>query len=527
VKVSQATVLASAVGEVEGLELFSTPSHEPFVMIPHGTHRECWPVRSTAFRRWLARLHFAQTGTAPGSQAVTDALAVLEGRALYEGAEHEVHLRLAEHDGAVWLDLADGYWQAVKVTADKWEIVHDPPVRFRRPRGMWPLPHSKRHGSLDELHRFVNIDESEWPLFLGWLVGALRPRGPYSALLVYGEQGSAKSTLLRVARELVDPNEAPIRREPKDGQDLIVAARNGLIVSFDNVSRLAPELSDDLARLATGSGFGARQLYTDLEEVVVHVARPIALNGIEEVATRGDLLDRGLVLTLPRIGRYSDEDAFWAGFREAHPRLLGALLDAVSCALANIDKTATPNLRMADFARWVTAAEPALGLEPGAFADAYRENRAQAVQVALEASIVAPWVQKLADVGFTGTASELLKTLSTLAGETEPKKREWPNRPNVLAGQLRRLTPALRRVGVEVEFDRSSARDRTRTLSIRKLEQIDERPSRPSESSENGDRRTVADGLDADFPTCSGFAERDDLDAELERLRAKIAEPER
>jgi hypothetical protein len=521
-KVSQATLLVELALDTEGLELFRTPNHDAHVLVPQGTHRECWPVRSTPFRRWLQRLYFEQTGSAPGSQALQDALGVLEGKALFNGEIHEVHLRLTEHEDAIYIDLADDFWQAIRIDSNGWEIVPEPPVRFRRARGMLPLPHPVRDGSLDELRQFVNVDDADWPLYIGWLIGTLRPRGPYAIVLVHGEQGSAKSTLVRVSRALVDPNEAPVRREPKNGQDLIVAARNGLIVAFDNVSRLPQELSDDLARLATGSGFGARQLYTDLEEVIVHVARPIALNGIEEVATKGDVLDRSLLLMLPTITRYEDEDEFWSTFTEAHPRILGALLDAVSCALANLETTATPNVRMADFARWVTAAEPALGLESGTFINAYRSNRAGAVQLTLEASLLTNPVQTLAEEGFTGTATELLDRLATIAGEELTRKRGWPARPHLLSGQLRRLAPALRRIGIEVEFSRIG-RARTRSITVGTVPEF----SVPSvRKRPHGSETDAADAADADSPTESNepngslsHEARERVKAERNRLR--------
>jgi hypothetical protein len=93
-----------------------------------------------------------------------------------------------------------------------------------------------------------------------------------------------------------------------------------------------------------------------------------------------------LILNLPTIGTYRDEDEFWRTFTEAHPLIPGALLDAASTALANQQATAAPNIRMADFARWVTAAEPALGLPAGTFVACYRDNRAGAVQLTLESS---------------------------------------------------------------------------------------------------------------------------------------------
>jgi hypothetical protein len=502
-KPSQATLLVELASTTEGLDLFHSANGDAHALIPQGTHRECWPVRSTAFRRWLQRLYFEQAGSAPGGQAMQDALGVLEGFALFRGEEHEVHVRLAGHGDGIYLDLADEYWQAVEITAEGWEVVADPPVRFRRPRGMLPLAYPEAGGKLKQLRRFVNVDDADWPLYVGWLVGTLRSRGPYAILLVHGEQGSAKSTLVRVSRALVDPNEAPVRREPKNGHDLIVAARNGLLVCFDNVSTLPLELSDDLARLATGSGFGARQLYTDLEEVIVHVARPIALNGIEEVATKGDVLDRSIVLMLPSIESYEDEDSFWADFQQQHPEILGALLDATSLALANLDSTPVPNIRMADFARWVSAAEPALGFEDGlTFSHAYVMNRAGAVAVTLESSPLTTPVTLIANIGFEGTATELLDRLSGLVSEEIRKQREWPKRPHTLSGRLRRLAPALRRVGIDIQFDRVGASG-SRTIHIKRLEQEGKQASEASESVSDAGSTDATDATDADSPNCS------------------------
>ncbi len=230
------------------------------------------------------------------------------------------------------------------------------------------------------------------------------------------------------------------------------------------------------------------------------MSRPIVLNGIEEVAVRGDLLDRGLILNLPRINRYQDEDTFWTRFSEAHPRILGALLDAISIAVANHATTATPNVRMADFARWVTAAEPALGLERDAFLTAYRANRSRAVQSTLESSLLSQPVMALATSGFDGTATDLLAQLNALASDETRKQKEWPKQPHTLSGRLRRLAPALRKVGVEIEFERTSARDRTRTIRIRALAEVGDQASESvRDHSRDHGVRTLPDASDALF----------------------------
>src|SRR5207237_3972573 len=119
-------------------------------------------------------------------------------------------------------------------------------------------------------------------LSASWLVATLRPTGPYPILVSHGEQGSAKSTLVRVLRSLVDPNTAALRTTPRDERDLVIAATNGWLIALDNLSHLPDWLSDALCRLATGTGFATRELYTDGEESLFVAQRPIVLDGIEE-----------------------------------------------------------------------------------------------------------------------------------------------------------------------------------------------------------------------------------------------------
>src|SRR6266853_1018080 len=135
-------------------------------------------------------------------------------------------------------------------------------------------------------------------LLTTWLLAALRHGGPYPLLVIAGEQGSAKTVLSKMLRALVDPNVAPVRTLPREERELMIAANNGYLLAFDNLSGLPNWLSDALCRLASGGSFAVRQLYTDDEEVLFQAARPILLNGIEEVVSRPDLGDRAIFLTL-------------------------------------------------------------------------------------------------------------------------------------------------------------------------------------------------------------------------------------
>ena len=362
-KKSQATRLVELVLSA-GAELFHAPDQTCYATVPDGDHNETWPLGSSGMKNRAKHLFFKKYQKAPSAQAVVDAFGVLEGKALFEGQEREVHVRVAGHDGKIYLDLSDDRWQAVEIDKDGWRVINNPPVRFRRVKTMLPLPTPAEGGSLDELRPFVNVTDREWPLTLGWLVAALRSRGPYPVLCLFGEQGSAKSTTARVLRSLIDPNTAPVRAEPQNARDLAITANNGWVITLDNVSFIPPWLSDALCRLSTGGGFSTRTLYENDEETIFSAQRPAVINAIEEVTTRGDLLDRALMITCPRIpdeGRKTEAE-LWAAFDRVKARILGALCSAVSAGLKNLPSVTLVSLpRLADFAVSVVGI-PALGL---------------------------------------------------------------------------------------------------------------------------------------------------------------------
>ncbi len=451
---------------------FHTPEGTGYVTVPVAEHKETWPIKSSGFRRWLVRQFFAVQEKPPSAQALQDTLAVLEAKAFFDGTELAVFTRLAEVDGKIYLDTCNAAWEVVEVTQDGWQVVSEYPVKFRRTNGMLPLPLPVQGGDIKDLRQFVNVgSEADWCLLVAWAVAALRPSGPYPVLTLHGEQGSAKSTAVRVLRALIDPATAPMRTTPRDERDLAIAACNAWVIAYDNLSGLPSWLSDALCRVATGGGFATRTLYSDNEESIFDYTRPIVINGIDEIVARHDLLDRSLLLTLPVIpeaGR-RDEAAFWADFEQARPLILGALLDAVAVGLRDIAGTRLAALpRMADFAKWVVACEPALPWAAGAFLGAYAGKRAEAVEAALEADPVAVAVKALLaeTEPWEGTATELLAALEKYVAETTTRAKSWPKSARGIGNRLRRAATFLRHAGVEVEFVREANTSRRRLIRI-------------------------------------------------------------
>jgi hypothetical protein len=233
-------------------DLFHTASGIAFADLLVDGHRETWPIRSRRFRSWLRRRYYEATGGALSGQAISTELDLLEARAQFDAPERSVHVRVAEHEGHIYLDLADEHWRAVEIGPDGWRVNNCPQVRFRRPAGMLPLPVPQPGGSIETLLPFLNLpSRNDFVLVVAWLLATLRSGSPYPVLAISGEQGSAKTVLSKMLKALVDPNAAPVRALPREERELMIAANNGHLLAFDNLLRLA--------RLALGCALSARE----------------------------------------------------------------------------------------------------------------------------------------------------------------------------------------------------------------------------------------------------------------------------
>lgn len=477
-RASQPTQLVN-LAHAERVELVHDSKGHGYATITADGHKGTWPINSKGFTSYLRARFLAAYGKVAAGQAVRDAVETLEAEAARKGPEHRVSLRIAEHAGGVYLDLCNEKWEAVEITADGWRVVSNPPVKFVRMRGMLCLPTPTRGGVVEELRPFVNVaSQRDFRLVVAFLLGALQPDRPKLGLAVSGEQGSGKSALLKVLRQLLDPNEAEKRPLPKDVRSLMIAGVNSALLSFDNISRLSPDIADALCSIMTGAGHAERALYTDADEMLFKVTRAVMFNGIPDLTERADLADRMIALMLSEIpaNKRQDEGEFWTAFDVARPRILGALFDAVAGALREMPTVKVERLpRMADAAKWVTAAETVLGWEKGTFLADFNGIREETSAVVLEASPVpAALATLLVQSGeptegdrlqWHGTAERLHAMLRDIA-TANGNQRRFPAAPNALGTELRRLAPALQERGIRVSFSRATTADRTRFVTL-------------------------------------------------------------
>lgn len=466
-----------------------------FATVKVGDHVENWSLRSQNFKTWLHTLFYKKIGGVPSSNAVEEATRTLEGVALQEGTVYKIQPRISyTPKGGLLVDLCNEKWQAVAITSKGWALIssqsiYDCGVRFVRTGGQTALPTPELadpdiFNSFFDLVGIPNDDSNTRMLIMGYLVGAFNPVGPYPVLAVQGMQGSGKSTLCRFIKALIDPSVLPVRAIPRDEDELAVQCKGSRLLAFDNLSasELADWFSDAICRVSTGAGVAKRKLYTDDGEVLLPTCLPVVFNGIDDLARRGDLLDRTIVVDIPAIekSRRRTERKVYADFDKLSPALLGALFTAVSSAVKRQDEIDLKELpRMADFCVWVEAASEAFDWVEGAFAKALIQNQKEAKSVLLESSplgaaILAALPENIYVCLFNKkTAAELLNTFKTYKPEGVDKKF-WPQTPNSLGQQLRRLAPSLQEQGINVIFGRDTGKDRKRWITIERVQHLSE-----------------------------------------------------
>jgi hypothetical protein len=474
---------------------------DAYATIEIGDHKEHHRVRSGRFRDWLLveagrayRIKVAGKDRPAtfGRQPVEEAIAFCEAAAAMSGAVNDARLRVAAARDAVYIDLAGPTWDAVEIKDGKWEIVLSPAVPILRTPRTGVLPRPVYGGSLEPLFRFLpQLSKSDQRLVIIWLLAAMRPTGPYPILALAGEEGTGKSMMARLLRQLVDPAGDNVMRPPHNDGDLVADARNNHVLAYDNLSRMSDDLADGFCRLSTGGDIGGRRLYTNDESAAFAAKRPIIFNGIPDLATRGDLASRTMVISLAPMTNRRTEADIEEDFRQSSPRIFGALLDALASALATLPNVCLPpeagDIRMADVAHFGIAVERALGWPAGSTIDALRRNRIMAAAALVEFDPVAQAIRGLLDrePHYHGMVSKLYQLLIERISEEFRQKGGWPRSDAKFGEQLCRVAPALRATGINIVLEpRSSAGSFVTITDNRNVADQPTQPTQPTQSTQ-------------------------------------------
>ncbi|MCK0473909.1 hypothetical protein [Halalkalibacter sp. APA_J-10(15)] len=441
---------------------FITDNKEVYATVEVNKIKNHYPVNSQDFKMFLRKIYYKIFKKTLNLSVITETIETiiaLEGDNTMN--KIDTFIRVGGKDQKVYLDLCTDNREIVEINTNGWNIIKDSPVKFKRTSTMQSLPIPEKGGSIKELDKFINTNDENKMLIYSFLLGCLVPTGPYPILIVQGPQGSGKSFFSRIIKSLVDPSFAPIRSIPKNEENLIISAQKNRLLAFDNLSGLSNAMSDALCKMATGSGFATRKFYENNEEIVFSAHRPLVLNGIDFIARRADLADRAIIINLNPINKIDrkTEEEILSELNHVKPRILGSLLDALSVALKeynNVKLDSAP--RMADFAKWATAAESGLGFEKGSFIQAFENNQLESAKEAVEhdlfISTIIECLEKERKI--SGNATTILSKLETYLPVESKKSDEWVKSPNQLKNTIHRVLPILESNNINYSFERNS-----------------------------------------------------------------------
>ena len=431
-----------------------------YVSMPtkHGT--QFVAVEGEIFTQHLRSLGYKRLGRGPTDSVLKEVVQHILGRGF--GLDPvPVYHRTANVNGKCYINRGPGTNGVVEIDGAGFRIVPEAPVMFVNDEATGILPVPIGGGVLEDLQKyFPSISNEQFPAFVGCLLACLLPEGAYPILCLVGGQDCAKSMSTEFFRALVDPSIAYDARStlPSNTEDLFTVASSRHVSSFDNVSSLSLEISDALCRIATGSAYESRKLYMQNVVNAVRVHSPIILNGIALPVSRPDLLSRMVTIELSEIpsGARKGEQVLRAAFEADHAKLFGLICSAVSRALRDVASIQT-NLvhRLTDAALFVTAAEPALGLQDGAIVSAWLASQRQEL---LELASVDPVGSFLgvASIGkptvWTGSATDLLGEATRYCAIHSGYKlpSNFPKSPDVLGRHLTRNLNVLKNAGYAI-----------------------------------------------------------------------------
>ncbi|MBF0546511.1 MAG: bifunctional DNA primase/polymerase [Candidatus Riflebacteria bacterium] len=427
-------------------------------------------VESNNFKLFLRSFfwkHFHSSLSKESIERICQTIIATAGGSDWPLPFEEVFLRVGGDYERVFFDLNNSLGEIVEITPEGYKVISNSNINFLRNSQMSTIPYPEAGGNLDQFKEVFCLKDKETAiLLLAFLLICLSPKGPYAILLIQGEHGSAKSTRMKWAKRLIDPTEDLAPGIAPSTRDLQIRAKDAWLLDYDNISFVSDELSDVFCRLVSGSGFNIRKLYTDTDQIRFWMQRPVVMNGIGEIGSRADFLNRTIIIDFPPISMEDrlPERELQEKFQKESPKILGFLFQLISTILANLPKvTLTRMPRLADAVKWVSACEEKLGLNPGEFEKIFEESQKPSPEEMVHSCdfgrIFFEWVidEQIKEEKRL-TATDLWKTLKNYLQKTEQRVAKWPSNPRALSSQLSRINSALRALGLNICSHRGKER---------------------------------------------------------------------
>jgi phage/plasmid primase-like uncharacterized protein len=437
----------------------------PFVFIDG----ECIPVKESRTRDTLSYLYYKDTGKAPNSEALSQAINTLAAMARYDGVQVKLNNRIAWLNNTILYDMGDN--TAVQINEDGWKSAATP-ILFRRYGHQQKQVNPVQGGDPWQVFNFLNVGKEHQLIILVSIISCLIPDIPHPILHPHGPQGSGKSSLFKIIKRLIDPSSLEISITPRDDSEFIRTIARHHVALFDNLSELNSRESDIICAACTGGGIAKRMLYTDDDDVIYNIQRCVGINGINLLISKPDLLDRTLLLNLERIdtGKRVTEADLWQKFNSLKPLILGGIFDTLSKAMKIFPSVSIQHLpRLADFARWGYAIAEALSNGDGSkFLISYGENVSRQNQEVVAENSLCRAILTFMECRqlYSGTIGELYKILKEIAAP-DSKDATFPKAAKSVRKHLERIRATLVEFNIYVSYGEHTSEGMGITLENR------------------------------------------------------------
>ena len=446
-----------------------TNSGEFYVRFPVSGVLEVNLLNSERFKRWLVN-----NGQDLEYKDAKNAIDNLRAKAEFDEAveEREICTRIGCNAGKIYLCLYDKEHRVIEIDAEGWRIIdeYEAPVLFI-PSSSGAIPIPERGGSINDLREFMNVNDDDFRLIVGWLLASLNPYVDRPILWVNGEKGYGKTELTNLLKKLLDPDATGALAPVDSVRDFKVVASSRYIVGLDNISKITKKWSDTFCRMVTGISFVSRKLYTDSTTFSIKSHNSLIINGKNLMPTYDDLEDRCFCITLQKLDKTNrkSKEKIKASFEEKRPKILGAFLDAVSAALKNTDYKKDIDARMLDTCCFIIKAADAgsLPFSDDDFIATIMKKRDETNSCEISSEPLANIIYAMAEEKFksednaaeievySGTTRELFEKV--LQHALMEEKNELPQDTRTFGRRLREVTQEiLSQYGVTAKFDRDS-----------------------------------------------------------------------
>ncbi len=432
-------------------------------------------VNSEEFIKWVSMTMNILGKIVPNQSSIRQAGHTLSGYAEYDkslASRKYLSVRVAKtEDGAIYYDLKD---KVVKIIATGWNVTTNPPILFRNFNMQSTQVDPAPVGVNDQryISNFVDSlnlkDDASKLLMKVYLATSFIPDFAHPIIQISGPKGSAKSTLFARLKDIIDPSVIRTLPPITKMEQFIQIVSHNWAAYFDNMSSLDVESSDMFCRACSGAGYVKRELYSDDNDIGYVFKHLIGINGVVNIASRADLVDRILSIELDAISpdkRLTDA-AIWQKHNAEKPMLLGECFTVVSQALAlepTLKEQIPTSTRMADFAYWGYLVAEAMGIGGMNFFNTYRSlvntQDADVIDNNLLASVFEHYVTNYPIIINEITASDLLVALNKEAENLCPDykhNRRWPDSPQWLWRRLSEYLTNFQQKGIVVRQERQS-----------------------------------------------------------------------